>query len=385
MRGDQVSKSEIPAHSKPMKLIVVAGARPNFMKIAPIMEAFRLRQGDRADQSMLLVHTGQHYDQNMSESFFEDLRIPKPDINLEVGSGSHAEQTARIMVAFERVCLDHQPDWVIVVGDVNSTIACAITAKKLGAKVAHVEAGLRSHDMTMPEEINRLCTDVIADLLFTTDLISTENLRREGIQDTKIHFVGNTMIDSLLRFVNDARAMPLPEGVSHRRFAVLTLHRPSNVDCPSTLAGILDAVLDISALVPIVFPVHPRTLGRLEEFGLLARLKAHGNVRVTSPLSYLPFLGLVSRSQLVLTDSGGIQEETTVLGIPCLTLRSNTERPVTCEVGTNVLVGSDPQAIRSAAFAALNGDPGNSRILEKWDGRAAERIMAILLNSSSDG
>lgn len=384
MRGDQMSKSEIPAHCKPAKFIVVAGARPNFMKIAPIMEAFRLRGGNGAGPSMLLVHTGQHYDQNMSESFFEDLRIPKPDINLEVGSGSHAEQTARIMVAFERVCLDHQPDWVIVVGDVNSTIACAITAKKLGAKVAHVEAGLRSNDMTMPEEINRLCTDAIADLLFTTDVISTENLRREGIQDTKIHFVGNTMIDSLLRFVNDARSTPLPEGVTDRGFAVLTLHRPSNVDRPSTLAGILDAVVDISALVPIVFPVHPRTLGRLEEFGLLARLEAHGNIHITGPLSYLPFLGLVSRSQLVLTDSGGIQEETTVLGIPCLTLRSNTERPVTCDVGTNVLVGSDPQAIRRAAFAALNGGPGNRRIPEKWDGRAAERIVAIMLNSSGD-
>jgi UDP-N-acetylglucosamine 2-epimerase (non-hydrolysing) len=363
-----------------MKFIVVAGARPNFMKVAPIMEALRLSQDNWADLSTLLVHTGQHYDQDMSESFFRDLRIPKPDINLGVGSGSHAEQTARIMIAFERVCIDHQPDWVTVVGDVNSTMACAITAKKLGIKVAHVEAGLRSRDMTMPEEINRLCTDAIADLLFTTDVISTENLRREGIQDTKIHFVGNTMIDSLLRFVNDARSAPLPEGLSDRGFCVLTLHRPSNVDNPSKLAGILDAVIDISGAVPIVFPVHPRTLGRLKEFGLLAALEAHRNFRITEPLSYLPFLGLVSRSQLVLTDSGGIQEETTVLGIPCLTLRSNTERPITCEVGTNVLVGSDPQAIRYAAFAALNEGPRNSRIPEKWDGRAAERIVAILLS-----
>jgi UDP-N-acetylglucosamine 2-epimerase (non-hydrolysing) len=367
-----------------MKIIVIAGARPNFMKVGPIMEALRLHRSDRADLSIVLVHTGQHYDQDMSGSFFTDLHIPEPDINLGVGSGSHADQTARIMVAFERVCLDHRPDWVIVVGDVNSTMACAITAKKLGVKVAHVEAGLRSCDMTMPEEINRLCTDVIADLLFTTDVISTENLRREGIQNTKIHFVGNTMIDSLLRFVNDARSTPLPEGLSDRRFAILTLHRPSNVDSPSKLAGILDAVLDISAVVPIVFPAHPRTLGRLKEFGLLASLEAHRNIRVTEPLSYLPFLGLVSRSQLVLTDSGGIQEETTVLGIPCLTLRSNTERPITCEVGTNVLVGSDPQAIRHAAFTALNEGPRNSRIPEKWDGRAAERIVAILLNSSRD-
>jgi UDP-N-acetylglucosamine 2-epimerase (non-hydrolysing) len=367
-----------------MKVIVVAGARPNYMKVAPIMEALRLCQSDRTDLSVVLVHTGQHYDQDMSESFFRDLRIPKPDVNLGVGSGSHAEQTARIMIAFERVCIDHQPDWVAVVGDVNSTMACAITAKKLGIKVAHVEAGLRSRDMTMPEEINRLCTDAIADLLFTTDVISTENLRREGIQDTKIHFVGNTMIDSLLRFVNDARSAPLPEGLSDRGFCVLTLHRPANVDSPTKLAGILDAVIDISGAVPIVFPAHPRTLGRLKGFGLLAVLEAHRNIRVTEPLSYLPFLGLVSRSQLVLTDSGGIQEETTVLGIPCLTLRSNTERPITCEVGTNVLVGSDPQAIRRAAFAALNEGPRNSRIPEKWDGRAAERIVAILLNASRD-
>ncbi|MGA7521117.1 MAG: UDP-N-acetylglucosamine 2-epimerase (non-hydrolyzing) [Acidobacteriaceae bacterium] len=365
-----------------MKFVIVAGARPNFMKIAPILEAFRRRLGSPSDPSVLLVHTGQHYDQDMSGSFFEDLRIPRPDINLDVGSASHAEQTARIMIGFERVCLDHRPDWVIVVGDVNSTVACAITAKKLGIKVAHVEAGLRSHDMTMPEEINRLCTDVITDLLFTTDVIATENLRREGNEETKIHFVGNTMIDSLLRFVDDARSMPLPEAVSDQGFAVLTLHRPSNVDSRSALAGIVDAVQDISAAIPVLFPVHPRTLARLQEFGLLAILKAYGDIRITRPLSYLPFLSLVSRSRLVLTDSGGIQEETTVLGIPCLTLRSNTERPVTCDVGTNVLVGSDPQAIRRAAFDALSRDRGNSRIPDKWDGQAAERIVEILLQSA---
>jgi UDP-N-acetylglucosamine 2-epimerase len=366
-----------------MKFIVIAGARPNFMKIAPIMDAFRHYRSERTDQSILLVHTGQHYDQNMSESFFRDLRIPKPDINLEVGSGSHAEQTGRIMVAFERVCLDHQPDWVVVVGDVNSTMACAITAKKLGVKVAHVEAGLRSRDMTMPEEINRLCTDAIADLHFTTDVISTENLRQEGVHNSRIHFVGNTMIDSLLRFVHKAHSASLPNGLSDRNFAVLTLHRPGNVDNSSTLAGIMEAVHDISGAIPIVFPAHPRTLGRLKEFGLLAGLETHRNIHITEPLSYLPFLGLVSRSRLVLTDSGGIQEETTVLGIPCLTLRSNTERPVTCTVGTNVLVGSDPQAIRRAAFAALNGGARRGRIPEKWDGRAAERIVAVLMNASS--
>ncbi len=351
------------------------------MKVAPIMEALRIHQKARPDLFVLLVHTGQHYDQNMSEGFFRDLRIPEPDINLGVGSGSHAEQTARIMVAFERVCFEQRPDWVIVVGDVNSTMACAVTAKKLGVKVAHVEAGLRSRDMTMPEEINRLCTDAIADLLFTTDTISAENLRCEGIPSSRVHFVGNTMIDTLRRFVNEARSAPLPEGLSNRNFAVLTLHRPANVDNKSKLADILDAVGDISGTIPIAFPAHPRTLGRLREFGLLAMLHSH-NIRVMDPLSYLPFLGLVSRSRLVLTDSGGIQEETTVLGIPCLTLRSSTERPVTCEVGTNVLVGSDPQTIRRAAFAALNGGPKNSRIPERWDGRAAERITAILVNSS---
>lgn len=363
-----------------MKILIVAGARPNFMKIAPIMEAFQPYREDRPDLSVLLVHTGQHYDQNMSDGFFSDLGIPEPDVNLEVGSGTHGEQTARIMISFERYCMEESPDWVLVVGDVNSTMACAITAKKLGIKVAHVEAGLRSRDMTMPEEINRLCTDAIADLHFVTDTIAAENLRREGVPSDRVHFVGNTMIDSLLRFVIQAGAAPLPVGLTDRNFAVLTLHRPSNVDDRSTLAEILDAIYDISRRIPVVFPAHPRTLGRLREFGLLAALEAQTNIRVMKPLSYLPFLGLVSRSRLVLTDSGGIQEETTVLGIPCLTLRSNTERPITCEVGTNVLVGSDPDAIRRAAFATLDGGCCRGEIPEKWDGRAAERIVAILIN-----
>jgi UDP-N-acetylglucosamine 2-epimerase (non-hydrolysing) len=362
-----------------MKLAIVAGARPNFMKIAPIMEAFRPYREVRPDLSVVLIHTGQHYDQNMSDGFFRDLGIPEPDVNLGVGSGSHAEQTARVMTGFERFCLDQNPDCVVVVGDVNSTIACALTAKKLGIQVAHVEAGLRSGDRTMPEEINRLCTDAIADLLFVTEEGAVQNLRREGVPDEKIHFVGNTMIDSLLRFVNSARSAPLPDGLSDGNFAVLTLHRPSNVDHRSTLAGIVDALRDVAGRIPIVFPAHPRTLGRLREFGLLDSLTEQSNFRVIDPLSYLPFLGMVSRSRLVLTDSGGIQEETTVLGIPCLTLRSNTERPVTCEIGTNVLVGSDPQAIRTAAFAALHDGGRKGRIPDKWDGRAAERIVAILM------
>lgn len=361
-----------------MKVIIVAGARPNFMKIAPILDAFRPYRNSRSDLSVMLVHTGQHYDQNMSDGFFRDLGIPEPDVNLGVGSGSHAEQTARIMIGFERVCQEHTPDWVVVVGDVNSTIACAITAKKLGIKVAHVEAGLRSRDMAMPEEINRLCTDAISDLLFVTDAGAVENLRREGVADGKISFAGNTMIDSLMRFVNRAHSAPLPDAVPSGDFAVMTLHRPSNVDQRSTLTGIVDALRDVAGRIPIVFPAHPRTLGRLREFGLIESL---GDIRIIDPLSYLPFLGLVSRSRLVLTDSGGIQEETTVLGIPCLTLRSNTERPVTCEIGTNVLVGSDPQAIRAAAFAALNGSARKGQVPDKWDGRAAERIVAVLMGS----
>ena len=363
-----------------MKLILVAGARPNFMKIAPILEALRPYRDTRPDFSVLLIHTGQHYDRNMSDGFFRDLGIPEPDMNLGVGSGSHAEQTGLIMVGFERLCVEQCPDWVLVVGDVNSTVACAITAKKLGIRVAHVEAGLRSRDMTMPEEINRLCTDAIADLLFVTDIGAAENLRREGVPSDRVHFVGNTMIDSLLRFVNQARSAPLPAGLTDGNFAVLTLHRPSNVDNRLRIVGILDALHDVAERIPIVFPVHPRTLGRLREFGLLASLEAHENIRLTDPLSYLPFLGLVSRSRLVLTDSGGIQEETTVLGIPCITLRLNTERPITCEVGTNVLVGSDPNAIRKAAFSALRSDPHNHRVPEKWDGRAAERIVDVLMS-----
>ena len=366
-----------------MKVAIVAGARPNFMKIAPMMEAFRPYRDRRPDLSVMLIHTGQHYDANMSDGFFRDLGIPAPDVNLGVGGGSHAEQTARIMVGFERFCQDHGPDWVVVVGDVNSTVACALTARKLGIKVAHVEAGLRSRDMTMPEEINRRCTDAISDLFFVTDQDAAENLCREGVPGEKVHFVGNTMIDTLVSFVNAARLKPLPEGLTDRHFAVLTLHRPSNVDHAGTLAGIVDALCDVACRIPVVFPSHPRTLGRLREFGLFTALEEHPNVRVIEPLSYIPFLGLVSRSRMVLTDSGGIQEETTVLGIPCLTLRSNTERPVTCEIGTNVLVGSDPRAIRAAAFAALDEGARNGRIPDKWDGRAAERIVAILMGSAN--
>jgi UDP-N-acetylglucosamine 2-epimerase (non-hydrolysing) len=291
-----------------------------------------------------------------------------------VGSGSHAEQTARIMMAFEPACLEHRPDWVIVVGDVNSTLACALTAKKLGVRVAHVEAGLRSRDMSMPEEINRLCTDAISDLLFATDALAVENLRNEGVASEKVHFVGNTMIDTLRQQIDRARQLSLPDGLEPGQYAVLTLHRPANVDSPERLALIMGAINAIADRIPVVFPVHPRTASRLKDFEL------HPGISTVEPMSYLPFLGLIARARLVLTDSGGIQEETTCLGIPCLTMRPNTERPITCEIGTNVLVGTDPQRIVQEANSILDGNTRPSGIPEKWDGHAAERIVEVLLN-----
>ncbi len=277
-------------------------------------------------------------------------------------------------MAFEPICLEHRPDWLIVVGDVNSTLACALTAKKLGIRVAHVEAGLRSRDMSMPEEINRLCTDAISDLLFTTDALAGDNLRKEGIAAEKIHFVGNTMIDTLCQQIGRARQLPLPDGLAPGQYAVLTLHRPANVDSPDRLPLILGAINAIADRIPVVFPVHPRTAPRLKGFEL------HPRIRIVEPMSYLPFLGLVAHSRMVLTDSGGIQEETTVLGVPCLTMRPNTERPITCEIGTNVLVGTDPQRIMNEANAILDGHTRSGAIPEKWDGHAAERIVDVLLN-----
>ena len=363
-----------------MKFLVVAGARPNFMKIAPIMDAFARRAATAHDFEVRLVHTGQHYDRAMSDGFFEDLGIPEPDIHLGAGSGSHAEQTARIMVAFEQVCISECPDWVIVVGDVNSTLACSITAKKLGIQVAHVEAGLRSRDMTMPEEINRLCTDAISDLLFTTDEMADDNLRAEGVSKEKVVFVGNTMIDTLLRHLDRAKQSPLPVGMSERGYAILTLHRPSNVDSPDTLGPLFAAIQRIAAMIPVVFPIHPRTRKNLETFGLLNETS---NIQFLEPLSYLPFIGMVSRARLVLTDSGGIQEESTVLGVPCLTMRNNTERPITCSLGTNVLVGTDPERIYQEAISVLENQQRPTVIPPKWDGRAGERIVDRLLDGHS--
>lgn len=362
-----------------MKIINVVGARPNFMKIAPIIEALN-HHSDRFQQT--LVHTGQHYDERMSKAFFDDLGMPRPDVDLEVGSASHAEQTARIMMAFEPVCLDKRTDLVITVGDVNSTLACALTAKKLGIAVAHVEAGLRSRDMTMPEEINRICTDAIADLLFTTDRMADENLLQEGIPVERIHFVGNVMIDTLERHRAAAEKLPLIKelGLAPRGFAAVTLHRPSNVDDKATLRGILETLREISQDLPVVFPMHPRTRARVDAFGLSGLLDGQsGGIRAMEPLGYLEFLHLTMNARLVLTDSGGLQEETTVLGVPCLTLRPNTERPITCTQGTNQVVGNSKVRNLEAAQSVLNQPFPKSRVPEKWDGRAAERIVEVLL------
>jgi UDP-N-acetylglucosamine 2-epimerase (non-hydrolysing) len=368
-----------------VKVINVVGARPNFMKIAPIIDAMNLR----SEIEHLLVHTGQHYGQKMSQAFFDDLGLPKPDIDLGVGSGSHAVQTAGIMVAFEQVLLEHKPDWVIVVGDVNSTMACTITAKKLNVKVAHVEAGLRSRDMTMPEEINRLCTDVLVDALFTTDHFADENLIQEGVPQDKIHFVGNVMIDTLLKHRDKAQDLGTFErfGLEPGQYVAMTMHRPGNVDEKSTLQGILEVLKRLSHDIPIFFPIHPRTAKMISQFGLddyVSTIPKDGKklgpgVWVTDPLGYLDFLNVNMHSRLVLTDSGGLQEETTVLGIPCVTMRPNTERPITCEMGTNLIVGNDPQLIESAVCKILAGGIGEHRIPPKWDGKVGQRIVAKLI------
>jgi UDP-N-acetylglucosamine 2-epimerase (non-hydrolysing) len=363
-----------------LKLIIIAGARPNFMKIAPIVAAGKRRS---AEFQMTVVHTGQHYDAAMSDAFFRDLELPPPDVYLGVGSGSHAVQTAAVIQAFEPVVLKEKPDWVVVVGDVNSTLACALVCAKLNIKVAHVEAGLRSRDRSMPEEINRLLTDQIADLLLTPSRDADANLRAEGIPDARIKFVGNIMIDSLLNQLERARQSHILEtlGLAKHNYAVLTLHRPSNVDEQQAFVRILDALAAIAERLPIVFPVHPRTRKMIDELGLGPRVKAISNLQLIGPIGYLDFLHTMSCARLVLTDSGGIQEETTVLGIPCITLRDNTERPITVEVGTNTIVGTDPTKIVAAANRALDNPAANSTpsVPEFWDGHAAERILDALL------
>lgn len=358
-----------------LKVINVVGARPNFIKVAPLVEAMKRRKLSFAP---LVVHTGQHYDSMMSEAFFRDLDLPEPDLYLNVGSLSHAAQTAAVMERFEPIVLQEKPDWVVVVGDVNSTLACALVCVKLGVKVAHVEAGLRSRDRTMPEEFNRLLTDQIADLLFTPSQDADDNLRKEGIPEDRIRFVGNIMIDSLYKHLDRSKDSTIREtlGVSDIDYAVLTLHRPSNVDEPGAFARIIDALEEIGQRLPIVFPVHPRTRKMMADFGLADRVENAKALRMIEPLGYLDFLNLYSRARLVLTDSGGIQEETTVLGIPCLTLRENTERPVTVEMGTNIIVGTDRARITAAAFAALDGSrTENHQVPPLWDGHTAERIL----------
>ena len=363
-----------------LKIILVAGARPNFIKIAPLVAAMKRRRGDF---QTITVHTGQHYDASMSDAFFRDLEMPKADVHLGVGSASHAAQTAGIMQAFEPVVVKEKPDWVVVVGDVNSTLACALVCAKLGAKVAHIEAGLRSRDRTMPEEINRLLTDQIAELLFTPSADADANLVAEGIPRQRIHLVGNIMIDSLLSNLEKARRSTVREdlGVADKDYAVLTLHRPSNVDDGDAFIRILEALEQIGARIPVIFPVHPRTRKMIAGLGLAARIETNRALRLVQALGYLDFLQVFSGARLVLTDSGGIQEETTVLGIPCLTLRENTERPITVEMGTNTIVGNDTARIVNTAFAALD-QPASSRpprVPPLWDGHTAERVVNVLI------
>jgi UDP-N-acetylglucosamine 2-epimerase (non-hydrolysing) len=358
-----------------MKILHVVGARPNFMKTAPVMTEMA-RYPDMFQQ--VLVHTGQHYDYNMSQIFFEDLAMPLPDEFLNVGSGTHAEQTARIMLAFEPVLLKHQPDWVFVVGDVNSTLACALVCAKLGLQVAHIEAGLRSGDRTMPEEINRLLTDQMADLLFTPSRDADANLLREGIRPEKIRLVGNVMIDTLVKMLPlaEQRTVLTDLGLEPGGYLLVTLHRPSNVDHPDTLAEVAKALVAISEQLPVIFPVHPRTRQRLEHLDVPW---ADSQVRLIEPLGYLDFLALLKSSRLVLTDSGGIQEETTFLGIPCLTARPNTERPVTIEQGTNRLVDSTAAAVTAAVYEVLKGWGKSTYKPEYWDGRTAGRIVKAIV------
>jgi len=411
-----------------MKILLVAGARPNFMKIAPIIKELKAERSKLEDSSQKLkaksnpqitqitrikykiVHTGQHYDYEMSKVFFEELEIPKPHYFLGAGSGTHGEQTAKVMVEFEKVCLEEKPDVVVVVGDVNSTLACSITAKKLAIKVAHVEAGLRSGDITMPEEINRIVTDSISDYLFVTEKSGVDNLKREGRKKQDIFFVGNVMIDTLVRLLPKAEIKELgPQlnrkdksiqqgkdlgpseiekqkrfhGVNIREldgeYAVVTLHRPSSVDHKEMLTGILEALRCISEDMPVIFPAHPRTRKNIEEFDLF-NLVDGSNIDLLPPMAYVPFLKLWKDASLVLTDSGGLQEETTALGVPCFTIRENTERPVTIEQGTNTLVGITKDGILGAYEVFKNGGSKKGRIPELWDGKAAERIVGILTN-----
>lgn len=357
-------------------IFLVAGARPNFMKIAPIVRALQATGG----LAFKIIHTGQHYDREMNEVFFEELGIPEPDVFMAAGGGSHAQQTAKIMVAFEELCQNEQPDAVLVVGDVNSTLACSIVAKKLNIPVAHVEAGLRSGDMTMPEEINRLVTDSISDWFFVTEPSGVSHLQREGKAESAIHYVGHVMVDNVLYQAAKLKAMDasafevLAKVPADRRYGVVTLHRPSNVDSAAMMMRIGGALRDIAEELPLIFPVHPRTRGNLEKFGI----DLGPNVTLVGPQPYMAFLSLWKDAAVVLTDSGGLQEETTALSVPCITIRENTERPVTVDEGSNVLAGTDPQRIVAEARKVLRGEGKQGRRPNLWDGKAAERIVEVL-------
>jgi UDP-N-acetylglucosamine 2-epimerase (non-hydrolysing) len=370
-------------NKKQTKIFLVAGARPNFMKIAPIAREME-KNGDAFDCK--IVHTGQHYDHLMSDVFFQELGIDKPHYHLGVGGGTHGEQTARIMVAFEELCLEEYPDLILVVGDVDSTLACSIAAKKLLIPVGHVEAGLRSGDMSMPEEINRIVTDSISDDFFVTEKSGMENLKSEGKREDSIHFVGHVMIDNLyyqLDKINGAdcrKFVSTPLKQKYPEYGVVTLHRPSNVDDPNVFASILDTLNIISNQIPLIFPTHPRTRKNLEAFGICL----NGAMVLTEPLSYMDFLNLWKDARLVLTDSGGLQEETTALRVPCQTIRENTERPITVSAGSNTLVGTSPEKIFSEANRALNGGKRKSIIPELWDGHSAERIVKIIRDRGTE-
>ncbi|MBM2829559.1 MAG: UDP-N-acetylglucosamine 2-epimerase [Gammaproteobacteria bacterium] len=363
---------------KTLKIYNVVGARPNFMKIAPVMEQMKLRP----ELTPILIHTGQHYDEKLSKVFFDNLGLPEPDINLGIGSGSHAVQTAGVMIEFEKLCDRDMPDLVLVVGDVNSTLACSLVAAKLCIPIAHVEAGLRSRDRLMPEEINRIVTDAISDYLFTTSKDADANLLAEGIPMEKIFFVGNVMVDTLLKHRDQAVKLNYLKIINCKikegGYALVTLHRQSNVDDRETLAKIVAAIEYIQNQLTVIFPVHPRTKKQLQKYGMDRKLASLNGLVLLEPLGYLDFLSVMSGARVVLTDSGGLQEETTVLGIPCLTIRENTERPVTVSMGTNQLVGTDYGRIISAVEKILEGNDIRGRIPELWDGRAAERIVDII-------
>lgn len=360
-----------------MQITIIAGARPNFMKIAPIVHAIQKAKVKGKNIDFRLIHTGQHFDQKMSGAFFEQLEIPEPHANLEAGGGSQAEQTGAIMMRFEKELMGNPTDLVLVVGDVTSTMACAITAQKLKIRVAHVEAGIRSGDWSMPEEINRLVTDSITNYFFTTSEVANQHLRKSGIEEDRIFFVGNTMIDTLLKNKPRFVAPPIWEEakLKDKEYIVLTLHRPANVDQEQQLKVLMDEIIANSNGLPIVFPVHPRTAKNMQGLGIKA-----DNLHFVEPLSYLEFNYLVERAKLVVTDSGGITEETTVMGVPCITLRDNTERPETVDLGTNELIGTDPKAIQPAFAKLFKGDWKQAKEIPLWDGNCAERIVASLLS-----